>query len=109
MSFRRSLSETRRLFLGRIQAPPRPSCAVATGLDVRPPVGIGRTAIVSGAYTNVTPSLVCGRGDGSEPSGECPDGRVVRFNALRQLNRSARTLSGDRLYLAWASHGDNRP
>ena len=82
---------------------------VATGLDVLPPVVIGDTTFVSGVYTNVTPIFACGRGDGSEPSAECPDGRVVRFNALRQLNRSALTLSGDRLYIAWASHGDNRP
>ncbi len=82
---------------------------VVTGLDLLPPTVLGNTTFVSGIYTNETPILVCGRGDGSEASEKCPDGRVVKFNAMRQLNRSALTLSGDRIYIAWASHGDNRP
>ena len=82
---------------------------VASGLDVLPPVDIGDTTFVASVYTNVTPVFVCGRGDGSEASADCEGGRVVKFNALRQLNRSALTLSGDLIYVAWASHGDNRP
>ena len=82
---------------------------IVTGLDILPPASIGDTTFAAGVYTNVASVSICGRGDGSEPDDNCPDGRVVKFNALRQLNRSALTLSGDRLYIAWASHGDNRP
>src|SRR5262249_15743216 len=82
---------------------------LATGVDAIPAVNIGDTTFVAGIYTHVTPVSVCGRGDGSEPSEKCPGGAVVKFNALRQLNRSALTLAGNRVYIAWASHGDNRP
>ena len=82
---------------------------VATGLDLFPPKDVADTTFISGVYANVTPIVACGRGEGSEASEDCPDGRVVKFNALRQLNRSALTLSADRIYVAWASHGDNRP
>ncbi len=36
------------------------------------------------------------------------NGRVY-FNALRQLQRCSLTLSNGVVYVAWASHGDNRP
>src|SRR5262249_12124756 len=54
------------------------------------------------AYINNTPISVQGMGDGS-------DGGVVAFNALRQNQRPGLVLSGNRVYAAWASHGDTRP
>src|SRR5215813_999401 len=86
---------------------------VTSGSDRTAPVDIADTIFDSPNYTHNTPISVCGRGQGSEngPVEECPatDGKVVKFNALRQLNRSALTLSGDRVYVLWASHGDNPP
>jgi hypothetical protein len=86
---------------------------VTTGLDVTPPVDIGDTTFASPDYMHNTRVSVCGRGQGSEdgPVEECPatNGKVVKFNALRQLNRPALTLSGNRVYVSWASHGDNPP
>src|SRR5262249_28536395 len=68
------------------------------------PVTIGDTKIggPDGGYTNVTSISVPGVGDGS-------DGTTVRFNALRQLQRPALQLVNGVVYVAWASHGDNRP
>jgi hypothetical protein len=76
---------------------------VATGAD-KPgsPVVLGDTTFVNGIYTDVTPISIPGSGDGSIAG-------QVRFNALRQHQRSALVLSGARLYIAWASHGDRRP
>jgi len=86
---------------------------VTTGSDRTAPVEIADTIFDSPNYAHNTPISVCGRGQGSEdgPVEECPatEGKVVKFNALRQLNRSALTLSGDRVYVLWASHGDNPP
>ena len=54
------------------------------------------------AYTNNTPISVTGTGDGSQSG-------VVEFNALRQNQRPGLVLLGNRVYVAWASHGDTRP
>ncbi len=54
------------------------------------------------AYTNTTPIVVPGNGDGSQNG-------AVQFNALRQNQRPGLVLSGNRVYVAWASHGDTRP
>jgi hypothetical protein len=51
----------------------------------------------------------------NDPSGGAPDvidlgsGWVTPFDALRELQRSAVTLYNGDVYLAFASHGDNRP
>ena len=46
---------------------------------------------------------VAGRGDGHLPNGRIP------FNALRQNQRAALAEVGGKIYVAFASHGDNRP
>lgn len=78
---------------------------ITTGVD-KAVVDIGDTTFLAGAYTNVTSLVVPGTGAGSEGPF---DARVVKFNALRQLNRMALTLHGNRVYVGWASHGDNNP
>src|SRR5262245_45286535 len=67
-------------------------------------ITIGDTTIggSDGGYTNTTPISVAGTGAGS-------DGRTVRFNALRELQRPALQMFGGVVYVAWASHGDNGP
>ncbi|HXN24632.1 MAG TPA: fibronectin type III domain-containing protein [Candidatus Dormibacteraeota bacterium] len=78
---------------------------VATGAEkFGGPVVIGDTVFnpPPETYTNNTPISVPGTGDGSE-------GGLVKFNALRQNQRSGLVLSGSRVYVAWASHGDTRP
>lgn len=78
---------------------------VATGAEkFGGPVTIGDTIFnpPPETYTNNTAISVTGTGDGSE-------GGLVKFNALRQNQRSGLVLSGNRVYVAWASHGDTRP
>jgi fibronectin type 3 domain-containing protein len=65
-------------------------------------VKIGDTVYSGGNYTNNTSISVAGNGDGSV-------GGVVKFNTLRQMNRPGLTLYNGRIYIAWASHGDNTP
>jgi hypothetical protein len=55
-----------------------------------------------GSYTDVTNVSVPGTGDGS-------DGTTVRFNALRENERSGAFFDGGVLYLSFTSHGDNGP
>src|SRR5262249_27672000 len=55
-----------------------------------------------GGYTDVTSISDPGTGDGS-------DGTTVRFNALRELQRPGLQIVNGIVYVAWASHGDNRP
>jgi hypothetical protein len=79
---------------------------ITTGLD-RASNGvavIGSTTLggPDGGYTDTTAIAVPGNGDGG-------DGSTVRFNALRESQRAALALSNGIVYIAWASHGDNRP
>ncbi len=53
-------------------------------------------------YTNNTAISVPGTGAGS-------DGVQIKFNALRQNQRPGLALVGNRVYIAWASHGDTPP
>jgi fibronectin type 3 domain-containing protein len=68
---------------------------------------IGDTTFADGAgYDYVSGPYVVGKGDGAiTVSGQSR----VYFNALRALQRSALTLDNGSVYLAFASHGDNRP
>jgi hypothetical protein len=79
---------------------------ITTGLDraANGVVTIGDTTIggPDGGYTDTTSIVVAGTGAGS-------DGSNVRFNALRENQRTALLLSGGIVYLSWASHGDNGP
>jgi hypothetical protein len=67
------------------------------------PVLIGDTTFVNRTYTNQTPIFVNGTGVGNDGHGH------VFFNALRENQRTALSLVGGRLYVSWASHGDNGP
>ncbi len=53
-------------------------------------------------YTDVTPISVPGTGDGT-------NGTTVRFNALRENERSGLVLSGGVVYLSFTSHSDQAP
>jgi hypothetical protein len=79
---------------------------ITTGLDraSNGVVTLGDTTIggPDGGYTDTTNIFVPGTGIGS-------DGTNVRFNALRENQRTALTLTGGIVYLSWASHGDNGP
>jgi hypothetical protein len=67
-------------------------------------VTIGDTTVggPDGGYTDTTVIAVPGTGAGS-------DGTTLRFNALRENQRTALTLANGIVYLSWASHGDNGP
>jgi hypothetical protein len=79
---------------------------ITTGLNraTNGVVTIGDTTIggPDGGYTDTTAIAVPGTGIGS-------DGTTVRFNALREHQRTALTLANGVVYIAWASHGDNGP
>jgi hypothetical protein len=79
---------------------------LTTGLDraANGVVTIGDTTIggPDGGYTDTTMIAVPGTGAGS-------DGTSLRFNALRENQRTALQLSNGIVYLSWASHGDNGP
>jgi hypothetical protein len=79
---------------------------ITTGQDraINGVVTIGDTTIggPDGGYTDTTPIAVAGTGVGS-------DGTTVRFNALRENQRTALALASGNVYIAWASHGDNGP
>ena len=75
---------------------------ITTGQDVSgSPVLIGDTTTQNG-YTYVSGPSVPGTGDGSVNG-------TVYFNALREAQRPGLVLVGSRLYVAYASHGDNGP
>jgi outer membrane protein assembly factor BamB len=48
-------------------------------------------------------------GPGVEGNGAGSSGGVVKFDALRQMDRPALSLVNGNIYLAFASHGDNGP
>jgi hypothetical protein len=66
------------------------------------PVVIADTLHVNGNYTYVSGPSVKGMGDGSA-------GGMVPFNAMRENQRSALTLSHGQVYIAFASLGDIGP
>jgi hypothetical protein len=63
------------------------------------PATIGDT---TGTNTNTSPVSVPGGGDGAV-------GGVVTFNARKELQRPALQLVNGVVYIAWASHEDDRP
>ena len=74
-----------------------------SGRDVAgSPVVIGDTTFDGSSYGYVSGPSVPGTGDGSVNG-------VVYFNALREAQRPGLVLIGSRLYVAYASHGDNGP
>lgn len=80
---------------------------VADGTDQAAPFLIGDT---TSGNTNNTPVYSYGSGDGSVTDPYNGTGRpVVQFNALREHQRSALSLVNGKVYVAWASHGDNPP
>src|SRR5262245_5539804 len=74
---------------------------ITTGQDraVNGVVTLGDTTLggPDGGYTDTTNIAVPGTGVGS-------DGTTVRFNALRENQRSSLTLANGIVYIAWASH-----
>ena len=66
------------------------------------PAVIADTIFDGTNYTFVSGPSVPGSGDGSV------DG-MITFNAVRQLQRSALTLAGGTVYIAYSSYGDNPP
>src|SRR5262249_43675371 len=79
---------------------------ITTGLNraTNGVVTIGDTTLggPDGGYTDTTSVCVPGTGGGS-------DGTTLRFNALRENQRTALTLAGGIVYVSFASHGDNGP
>ncbi len=63
--------------------------------------------ITTGSERTSSPQViaprVAGRGDGHLPNGRIP------FNALRQNQRAGLAEVGGKIFVAFASHGDNRP
>ena len=89
---------------------------VTTGLDLAAsPVLIGDTTTennppagtaTGGGYSYYSGPYVAGTGDGSVTvNGQ----NRVYFNALREAQRPGLVLVGSRLYVSYASHGDNGP
>jgi hypothetical protein len=66
------------------------------------PVVIGDTIFDGTNYTYVSGPTVNGTGDGAV------NGKIT-FNALRQMDRPALTLTSGIIYMGFASHGDNGP
>src|SRR5262249_25502015 len=80
---------------------------IGDGTDAVAPASIGDT---TGTNSNTTSIYVYGSGDGHVTDPYNGTGKqVVQFNALRENQRSALSLVNNRVYVAWASHGDNGP
>src|SRR5262249_12414058 len=79
---------------------------ITTGLDraTNGVVTIGDTTVggPDGGYTDTTVIAVPGTGAGS-------DGTTLRFNALRENQRTALQLANGIVYVSFASHGDTGP
>jgi hypothetical protein len=74
---------------------------LTTGAE-RATVPIGDTTFIGGRYYDVTSVFVPGTGAGSVNG-------IVAFNALRELQRPGLALESGRVYVGFASHGDNGP
>jgi hypothetical protein len=80
---------------------------ISDGTDRVSPLLIGDT---TGGNINNTSIYVYGSGDGSVTDPYNQTGkRVVQFNALREHQRGALSLVNQKIYVTWASHGDNGP
>jgi hypothetical protein len=80
---------------------------ISDGTDRVNPLLIGDT---TGGNTNNTSIYVYGSGDGSVTDPYNHTGKsVVQFNALREHQRGALSLVNQKIYVPWASHGDNGP
>src|SRR5262249_49257201 len=74
----------------------------ATGADMTAPYTIGDTH-GSATFANETTDIVV-PGTGAESSGG-----MVKFSALKENQRPSLQLLNGRVYVGWASHGDNGP
>jgi hypothetical protein len=80
---------------------------LADGTDLLAPYLIGDT---TNGNTNTTQIYVYGTGDGHVTDPYNGTGQqVVQFNALREHQRGALNLVNGKLYVEWASHGDQGP
>jgi fibronectin type 3 domain-containing protein len=80
---------------------------LADGTDRVAPYLIGDT---TNGNSNNTQIYAYGNGDGTVTDPYNGTGKpVVQFNALRKHQRGALNLVGGKVYVEWASHGDNRP
>ncbi len=80
---------------------------IGDGTDRVAPYLIGNT---SNGNSNNTQIYCYGSGDGTVTDPYNGTGRaVVQFNALREHQRVALSLVNGKLYVGWASHGDQRP
>jgi len=80
---------------------------ISDGTDRVSPFLVGDT---TSGNTNNTAIYVYGSGDGKVTDPYNHTGKsVVQFNALREHQRGALSLVNQKIYVTWASHGDNGP